>query len=358
MEFDQTKRILEHIHDAHVAEMMPLISPKEIKHALPMSECAQETVMKGRREVVRILSGEDKRMLAVVGPCSIHDVDAALDYAQRLHQAHVEYGQRLFIVMRTYFEKPRTTTGWKGLVNDPDLDGSYNLEKGLTIARRLLLDIAGMGLPVASEVLDPIVPQYIADLITWASIGARTTESQTHREMASGLSMPIGFKNSTDGNLQVAVNALLSARQSHHFLGIDQDGQTCVITTLGNPWGHIILRGGGGSPNCDRVSVALAEEQLCAVGLEPRIMIDCSHDNSTRRYELQEKVLRDLIFQRAEGTNSLIGMMLESNLEPGNQAIPADKSQLTYGVSITDPCMGWDMTDACLKYAYEHLATP
>ena len=356
MKPDHTKRIFERIHDAHVAELLPLVSPKEIKRSLPMSERVQETVMTGRGDVVRILAGEDESMLVVVGPCSIHDTGTALDYAGRLYQAHEQYKERLLIVMRTYFEKPRTTTGWKGLINDPDLDGSYNLEKGLLIARRLLLDIAGMGLPTATEVLDPIVPQYIADLITWASIGARTTESQTHREMASGLSMPIGFKNSTDGNLQVAINGLLSARQAHHFLGIDQDGQTCVVRTLGNPWGHIILRGGGGRPNCDRVSVALAEEQMRAAGLEPRIMIDCSHDNSTRRYELQEKVLRDLTLQRAEGTRSLMGMMLESNLNPGNQPIPADKSQLQYGISITDPCMGWSMTEACLQYAYDQLA--
>lgn len=352
---EHTQRIFEHLHDAHVAELLPLVSPKDIKHALPMDDCARKTVMAGREKVARILAREDKRMLVVVGPCSIHDTDSALDYAQRLHRAHVEYGKRLFIVMRTYFEKPRTTTGWKGLINDPGLDGSYNLEEGLHKARRILLRIAEMGLPAATEMLDPIVPQYIADLITWASIGARTTESQTHREMASGLSMPIGFKNSTDGNLQVAINALLSARQRHNFLGIDQDGQTCVVRTLGNPWGHLILRGGGGRPNCDRVSVALAEEQMRSAGLDPRIMIDCSHDNSTRRYELQEKVLRDVMHQRAEGTPSLIGMMLESNLKPGNQPIPADKSKLQYGISVTDPCMGWDMTDTCLRYAYETL---
>jgi 3-deoxy-7-phosphoheptulonate synthase len=356
MKSEHAQKILMHIQDAHVGEFLPLVSPKEMKERLPATERAQETVMTARETIARILLGEDKRMLVVVGPCSIHDPDTAIDYAKRLRQAHQEFTGHLFIVMRTYFEKPRTTTGWKGLINDPDLDGTYKLQEGLYKARRILLDIADMGLPTATEVLDPIVPQYIAEFISWASIGARTTESQTHREMASGLSMPVGFKNGTDGNLQVAINAMLSAKQGHHFLGIDQAGTTCVVRTLGNPWGHIILRGGGGRPNCDRVSVALAEEQLRAVGIEPRIMVDCSHDNSTKRYELQEKVLRDVMYQRTEGTDSLIGLMLESNLKPGNQPIPADKSQLEYGVSITDPCMGWDMTEACLRYAYDKLA--
>ncbi|MFO7974041.1 MAG: 3-deoxy-7-phosphoheptulonate synthase [Candidatus Hydrogenedentota bacterium] len=345
-----------HIQDAHVGEFLPLISPNEMKQHLPMSTRAQETVMSARETIARILLGEDKRMLVVAGPCSIHDTDTALDYAKRLYHAHQNFGEQLFIIMRTYFEKPRTTTGWKGLINDPALDGSYKLEEGLFKARRILLDIADMGLPTATEMLDPIVPQYIAEFISWASIGARTTESQTHREMASGLSMPVGFKNSTNGNLQVAINAMLSAKQGHHFLGIDQEGKTCVVQTLGNPWGHLILRGGGGRPNCDRVSVALAEEQLRDVGLEPRIMIDCSHDNSTKRYELQEKVLRDVMHQRTEGTHSLIGLMLESNLNPGKQPIPPDKSQLKYGVSITDACMGWDKTEDCLRYAHDKLA--
>jgi len=356
MQGEHTKRLLEQIHDAHVGEFLPLIPPKEVKQTLPISSRAHDTVMTGRDTVARILLGEDKRILVVAGPCSIHDAGVALEYAKRLYQAHLRFARRLFIVMRTYFEKPRTTTGWKGLINDPDLDGSYKIEDGLRKARRILLDIADIGLPTATEVLDPIVPQYVADLITWASIGARTTESQTHREIASGLSMPVGFKNSTNGNLQVAINALLSARQSHHFLGIDQEGKTCVVCTLGNPWGHLILRGGAGHPNCDRVSVALAEEQLRAAGLEPRIMVDCSHDNSTKRYELQEKVLRDVVHQRTEGTTSLIGLMLESNLNPGSQSIPKDKARLKYGVSVTDPCMGWDMTEACLQYAHDQLA--
>ncbi len=351
-----TTRIFERIDNAHVAGFFPLTSPREMKEGMPLEDSARETVATGRESVARILAGQDSRMLAVVGPCSIHDADTALDYAKRLHHAHVRFGDRLCIVMRTYFEKPRTTTGWKGLINDPDMDDSYKLEDGLGKARRILLDIATLGLPTATEMLDPIVPQYIADLVTWASIGARTTESQTHREMASGLSMPVGFKNSTDGNLQVAINALVSARHPHNFLGINQDGQTCVVRTLGNPWSHLILRGGGGRPNCDRVSVALAEEQLTAAGLDARIMIDCSHDNSSKRYELQEKVLRDVIHQRREGTRSLIGLMLESHLNPGNQPIPEDKTQLQYGVSITDPCMGWDMTEACLHYAHDRLS--
>jgi 3-deoxy-7-phosphoheptulonate synthase len=331
-----------------------LITPRKLKAQLPLSPPASEHVVTGRQAIRDIMEHRNPRMLIVVGPCSIHDEAAALEYAGRLAALSHNLSDRLCIVMRTYFEKPRTTVGWKGLVNDPSLDGSYQLEEGLTLARRILLSIAELGLPTATEVLDPIVPQYLSDVLSWASIGARTTESQTHRELASGLSMVMGFKNGTDGNLQIAINALLSARQPHHFLGIDQDGQTCVVETTGNPWGHIILRGGS-QPNYDRVSVAEAEEALRNAGLPPKIVVDCSHANCHKRHELQGEVLKDVIHQRLDGNKALIGMMLESHLYEGNQSIGNDPSQLKYGVSITDPCIGWETTEKLLNYAHEKL---
>jgi len=321
-----------------------------------MTESVNETVLEGRRTVEAILRGDDPRMLVIVGPCSIHDPNGALEYAQRLRALSDDVDDQFYLIMRTYFEKPRTTIGWKGLVNDPNLDGSYDIAKGLQIARRLLLSIGEMGLPTATEVLDPIVPQYVTDLVSWVSIGARTTESQTHREMASGLSMPVGFKNSTDGNLQIALDAMQSARHSHHFLGIDADGHSCIVATRGNAYGHIILRGGKGRPNYDPVSIAQTEDYLREAGLPPRLLVDCSHDNSGKQYLLQRHVLRSVIQQRLDGTRSIVGILLESNIHEGNQPPAPNIEDLQYGVSVTDGCMSWEMTEHVLRYAHRALA--
>ena len=342
--------------DLNIRDMLPLISPRALKAELPMTETANRTVVEGREAVKRILRKEDHRLLVIVGPCSIHDPEAALEYAGRLNALHQELADRLCIVMRVYFEKPRTTVGWKGFIYDPYLDGSDDMATGLRVARQLLIDINDMGLPAGTEMLDPITPQYHADLITWSAIGARTTESQTHREMASGLSMPVGFKNSTEGNLQVAINAMESAFQPHTFLGIDQDGQTCVVRTTGNPWGHVVLRGGHARPNYDAQSLEDAEQRLRKAGLEPVLMVDCSHANANKKYELQEVVWNDLVQQRVAGNQHLIGMMVESNLEAGTQKIPADRTQLRYGVSVTDPCVDWETTERMLRHAHAQMS--
>lgn len=342
--------------DLNIRDMIPLISPRALKAELPMTETANRTVVEGREAVKRILRKEDHRLLVIVGPCSIHDPEAALEYAGRLNALHQELADRLCVVMRVYFEKPRTTVGWKGFIYDPYLDGSDDMATGLRVARQLLIDINDMGLPAGTEMLDPITPQYHADLITWSAIGARTTESQTHREMASGLSMPVGFKNSTEGNLQVAINAMESAFQPHTFLGIDQDGQTCVVRTTGNPWGHVVLRGGHARPNYDAQSLEDAEQRLRKAGLEPVLMVDCSHANANKKYELQEVVWNDLVQQRVGGNQHLIGMMVESNLEAGTQKIPADRTQLRYGVSVTDPCVDWETTERMLRHAHAQMS--
>jgi len=341
--------------DLHIRDLTPLVSPRALKAEVPVTEAANRTVVEGREAVKRILRKTDQRLLAIVGPCSIHDPEAALVYAGRLHALSQELADRLCIVMRVYFEKPRTTIGWKGLLYDPYLDGSDDMATGLRIARQLLIDINAMGLPAGTEMLDPITPQYHADLITWSAIGARTTESQTHREMASGLSMPVGFKNSTEGNLQIAINAMESARQPHTFLGIDQDGQTCIVRTTGNPWGHVVLRGGNAGPNYGAQSLAAAGESLRRAGVEPVLMVDCSHANANKQHALQEVVWNDLVAQRVTGNRDLIGMMVESNLAEGSQKIPTDRSQLRYGVSVTDPCVGWETTERMLRHAYGQM---
>ncbi|MGI9331440.1 MAG: 3-deoxy-7-phosphoheptulonate synthase, partial [Gammaproteobacteria bacterium] len=302
-----------------------------------------------------IMDGRDPRLFVVVGPCSIHDVDAAMEYARRLKPLADEMQDVLVLVMRVYFEKPRTTVGWKGLVNDPDMDDSFHIEKGIRQARKLLLDLGELGLGTATEALDPIMPQYFGDLIAWTAIGARTTESQTHREMASGLSTPVGFKNGTDGSLQVAINALESAREAHSFLGINQDGRSAVFRTLGNKYGHIVLRGGGGRPNYDSVSIALAEKALSEAGLAPHIVVDCSHGNSNKDHELQPLVARDCVEQVVNGNRSIAGFMLESNLEAGNQKLTADLADLAYGMSVTDACIDWSATQTCLREAAQLL---
>ena len=340
----------------HVRETVRLLTPRALKAQLPMSEASNQTVVASRQRVSRILRQEDPRLLVIVGPCSIHDLDGALDYAARLQTLRQELAERIEIVMRVYFEKPRTTLGWKGLINDPHLDGSYDIETGLKKARRLLLDLTAMGIPAATEFLDPIIPQYTADLITWAAVGARTTESQTHRELASGLSMPVGFKNGTDGSLQIAVDAMCSARAPHNFLGIDQDGITSIIRTTGNPAGHIVLRGGRLRPNYDAQSLRQAATALAQADLPPVLMVDCSHANSGKQHARQEEVWRSVIGERAAGNNSLIGVMVESYLKEGNQPFPAHPSELRYGVSITDACLGWEVTERILRSGSQALA--
>jgi 3-deoxy-7-phosphoheptulonate synthase len=346
---------MQRTNDLRVVSNRALLPPSALKQALPMGEQANRTVVEGRAAVQGILRKEDPRLLVVLGPCSIHDPQAAMEYAHKLVALNADVQDQLFLVMRVYFEKPRTTIGWKGLINDPHMDGSYDVESGLRIARRLLLAVNELGLPAATEFLDPIVPQYTADLVTWAAIGARTTESQTHREMASGLSMPVGFKNGTDGSLQVAVDAMLSARHPHHFLGIDENGAVAVVRTTGNPEGHVVLRGGRARTNYDAASIADAAAQLKKAGLPDGLMVDCSHANSSKQHAKQEEVWQNLISQRIEGSESLIGVMLEGHLFEGNQPIPANLADLKYGVSITDACLGWDVTERMLRHGAERL---
>jgi len=339
----------------HVRESVRLLAPSALKCAQPMTERANRTVVEGREAVKRILRREDPRQLVIVGPCSIHDVEGALEYAVRLNRLREEFASRLCIVMRVYFEKPRTTIGWKGLINDPHLDGSYDIETGLMKARKLLLQITEMGLPAGTEFLDPIVPQYLADLVSWAAVGARTTESQTHREMASGLSMPVGFKNATDGSLQIAIDAMTAARTPHSFLGIDQDGVTSIVRTTGNPDGHVVLRGGRLQANYDPESIALATATLAKAGLPPVLMVDCSHANSGKQHARQEEVWRSVVAQRSAGNDSLIGLMVESYLNEGSQPIPRNLPDLRHGVSVTDACVGWETTERMLRHGYDVL---
>ncbi|WP_257305371.1 3-deoxy-7-phosphoheptulonate synthase [Geothrix campi] len=324
-------------------------SPAEIHAALPVPDAVAETVAGGRRDLQRILTREDPRLVVVVGPCSIHDPVAGLDYARRLKELSDEVADTLLLVMRVYFEKPRTATGWKGFINDPRMDDSFHIEEGMRKAREFLLRIGELGLPAATEALDPNTPQYIGDLISWTAIGARTSESQTHREMSSGLSTPVGFKNATDGDLAAAVNAILSASRPHSFLGLNDQGSASIVRTRGNAHGHLVLRGGGGRPNYDTVSIALAEAALRKAGLPENIMVDCSHANSHKNPRLQPLVLQDCAHQILRGNKSIIGVMVESFLVEGNQPIPADLSTLKYGCSVTDACLGWEDTVAMIR---------
>ena len=342
--------------DLHVRELVRLSTPRALKASLPLTEAASATVANSRARINRILTREDPRLLVVIGPCSIHDPAAALEYADRLDGLRRELADQMEIVMRVYFEKPRTTVGWKGLINDPHLDNTHDIETGLKLARRLLLDVTERGLPTATEFLDPIIPQYIADLISWAAVGARTTESQTHREMASGLSMPVGFKNATDGSLQIAIDAMGAAMRPHSFLGIDQDGFTSIVRTTGNPAGHVVLRGGRSLTNFDATSIREAEKKLTQAGLPPVMMVDCSHANSFKQHARQEDVWRDVIQQRMAGTRSLAGLMVESYLHEGAQPFPRPRSELRPGVSITDACLGWDVTERMLRWGHAALA--
>ena len=336
------------LDNQHVIDIKPLPSPRTIKSTLPITDQAAALVVETREAIRQILHGQDRdRLVVIVGPCSIHDPEAAYEYAVKLKPVTDELRDRFLIIMRTYFEKPRTTVGWKGLINDPHLDGTCDIATGMELARTILLRINQLGLPCATELLDPISPQYIADLISWSAIGARTTESQTHRELASGVSMPVGFKNGTEGSLQVAVNAMTSARASHHFVGINADGQTAIIKTMGNPDRHIVLRGGGGKTNYENEQVAKAEAAVASEGIARPVMIDCSHDNSRKDHTRQGLVARDVLRQFREGRQSIMGFMLESNLNPGKQAWEEGVA-LLHGVSITDACLGWDETEQLL----------
>ena len=339
----------------NIASFDAMPSPADIKRRVPLSDTAAAVVLEGRRTVRRILDREDPRMMVIVGPCSIHDPVAGLDYARRLKALADELADTLYVVMRVYFEKPRTTTGWKGYINDPHMDDSFDIAEGMLRGRQFLLDVAEIGLPAATETLDPIAPQYYGDLISWAAIGARTTESQTHREIASGLSTPVGFKNGTDGSLEAAINGILSASRSHSFLGLNEQGESAIVRTKGNPYGHIVLRGGGGRPNYDTVSVSMAEQLLAKAKLPPNIIVDCSHGNSWKRPEYQPLVLKDVVHQIREGSPSIVGVMIESFIEPGNQSIPENLSELRYGCSVTDGCVSWETTVEMLRSACEIL---
>ncbi|MCK0164069.1 3-deoxy-7-phosphoheptulonate synthase [Marinobacter sp. S6332] len=343
------------LENLNVASQEALITPEKLKQDMPLTGKAAQTVANGRQAIYDIIDGKDHRLFLVVGPCSIHDIDAARDYANRLKKLADEVSDTLLIVMRVYFEKPRTTVGWKGLINDPHLNDTFDIERGLHLGRRLLLDINELGLPVATEALDPISPQYLQDSIAWSAIGARTTESQTHREMSSGLSMAIGFKNGTDGSLDVAVNAMKSVAYPHSFLGIDQQGQVAIIRTKGNQYGHVVLRGGGGKPNYDSVSVTLCEQALEKAGLRKSIMVDCSHANSSKDPAIQPMVMQDVSHQILEGNKSIQSLMIESNINWGNQSIPENLADLKYGVSVTDACIDWETTEKAIREMRDKL---
>lgn len=347
-----TREPLENLNIAALDLMPP---PDEIHARVPITETASETVTKGRDVVRRILDRKDPRIFVVVGPCSIHDPIAGEDYAGRLARLAEEVGDTICLVMRVYFEKPRTSTGWKGFINDPRMDDSFHIEEGMERARAFLLRVAELGLPAGTEALDPIAPQYLGDLVSWTAIGARTSESQTHREMASGLSTPVGFKNGTEGDVGVAINAIKSAAGPHSFLGINMQGRSSIVRTRGNPHGHLVLRGGGGRPNYDTVSVSMTEKTLQSAGLPANIVIDCSHANSSRDPALQPLVMADCVHQIREGNRSIVGLMIESNIEGGNQPIPADRTRLRYGCSVTDPCVDWKTTERMIRTARETL---
>jgi 3-deoxy-7-phosphoheptulonate synthase len=346
------------VENLNIVSQEILISPEALKQELPMSDQARKTVTEGRQIIRDILDGKDHRLMVVIGPCSIHDTDAAIDYAKRLKALSDEVSDSLFIVMRVYFEKPRTTVGWKGLINDPHLNDSFKIQEGLHIGRQLLLDISELGLPTSTEALDPISPQYLQDLIGWSAIGARTTESQTHRELASGLSSAVGFKNGTDGGLTVAINALESVSSPHRFLGIDGQGQVAITHTKGNAYGHVVLRGGNDKPNYDSVSIAVCEQELAKAGVSTNIMVDCSHANSNKNHELQPLVMENIANQIIEGNKSIIGIMVESNIGAGNQKLSSNRDEMEYGISVTDKCIDWETTEATLKKMAKNLKQP
>jgi len=337
------------VTDINITSKTLLPTPVDLCQEIKRSETAEKFVADRREAIHRIIFGNDRRLLVVVGPCSIHDLKAGREYAQKLAELSSKVSDRMLLVMRVYFEKPRTTVGWKGLINDPYMNDTFKIQDGLHIARRLLIDLAEFGLPLSTEALDPISPQYLQDLITWSAIGARTTESQTHREMASGLSSAVGFKNGTDGSLTVATNALMSVANPHRFLGIDQGGKVSIVSTKGNPYGHVVLRGGGGKPNYDSVNISLAEQALAKSDLAQNIMVDCSHENSNKNPALQPLVMDNVTNQILEGNKSIIGLMVESNLKHGRQNIPANLDDLEYGLSVTDGCISWEETEDAIR---------
>jgi 3-deoxy-7-phosphoheptulonate synthase len=341
--------------DLHIRGTIPLTAPRLLKEKLPTTEEAATTVIESREKLIATLEGKEDRLVVMVGPCSIHNIESAFEYAEKLKKLSDDVADKVFIMMRVYFEKPRTTVGWKGLINDPNLNDTFDIGKGVELARKLLLDINNLGLPAATELLEPVTPQYIADLITLTAIGARTTESPTHRQMASGLSMPVGYKNGTDGELQIAMDAMVAAQSPHSFLGIDPDGNTCIVNTTGNPYGHLILRGGRSGSNYDAASVDAAIERLESRGLSPRLMVDCSHANSNKDYRKQSIAWNAVVAQRVAGNRNVMGLMIESNLKPGNQKL-MDLSNLEYGVSITDACIDWDETEKLIREAHAALA--
>ncbi|MBF7684959.1 3-deoxy-7-phosphoheptulonate synthase [Acinetobacter sp. B10A] len=343
------------IDDVNISNVQTLITPAQLKKVLPLSDKASQTVVSGRESVRKILDSQDKRLFIVIGPCSIHDPKAAHEYADRLKALSEKVKDTLYIVMRVYFEKPRTTVGWKGLINDPNMDDSFDIEKGLHLGRKLLLELNEKGLPCATEALDPNSPQYLQDLISWSAIGARTTESQTHREMSSGLSSPVGFKNGTDGGLTVAINAMQAVEHGHNFLGLNNDGQVAIISTRGNKYGHVVLRGGNGKPNYDATSVAQAENALIKAKVSKNIMIDASHANSNKDPYLQPLVLKNITEQILNGNTSIVGLMVESHLKGGRQDIPAQLCDLEYGQSVTDGCLDWDTTERVLLDMHNSL---
>lgn len=345
------------LNNIHIRSEKVMITPAELKAKLPISQPALDFIGQARQTMSNIIQRKDHRLMVICGPCSIHDIDAAKEYATRLKKLHDEFSDSLYIVMRVYFEKPRTTVGWKGFINDPHLDGTFDIEQGLHKARELLVWLAELELPLATEALDPISPQYLAELFSWSAIGARTTESQTHREMASGLSMPVGFKNGTDGNLGTAINALKAASESHAFMGINQQGQVALLVTQGNPDGHVILRGGK-QPNYDSVNISQAEKAMINAGLTPNLVVDCSHGNSNKDYSLQPLVTENVMHQIQEGNKSILGIMLESHLFEGNQSSEQPRSEMRYGVSITDACIDWDTTAELLGRCRHQLAAP
>jgi len=342
------------LYNVNIVSETLLPSPRQLGEKLPLTSRAAEFVAQSRKAIENIIDGKDKRLFLIVGPCSIHDIAAAREYATRLKALAEEVSDSMFLVMRTYFEKPRTTVGWKGFINDPNLDDSFKIGEGLSKAREFLLELAELGVPAGKEALDPITPQYLSELLSWYAIGARTTESQTHREMASGLSSPVGFKNNIDGDISVAVNALRSVSSPHHFLGIDIDGRSTVFQTRGNRYGHVILRGGQ-KPNYDAVSVASAEAKLSAAGLAPVLMVDCSHGNSAKDFRRQPIVFKDCISQVTAGNRSIVGMMMESHLNEGRQDVTSNLENLQYGVSVTDGCISWQTTEEIIRNAHREL---
>ena len=342
------------LNNLHITEERIMMTPEQLKAQYPLSDPLQAQIARSRQVISDIIAGRDRRLLVVCGPCSIHDPEAALEYAGRFQQLAEKYSDSLYLVMRVYFEKPRTTVGWKGLINDPHMDGSFDVEYGLQIARDLLVKLAEKGLPLATEALDPNSPQYLGDLFSWAAIGARTTESQTHREMASGLSLPVGFKNGTDGSLSTAINAMRAAAMPHRFMGINQQGQVCLLQTRGNPDGHVILRGGK-TPNYSPEDVAACEKEMQNAGLRPALMIDCSHGNSCKDYRRQSLVAESAMAQLKDGNRSIMGLMLESHLYEGNQSADQPRTAMRYGVSVTDACIGWETTEILLRDIHQDM---